>query len=46
MKFGIFTLNWVDWWVVILGLTFVLTTLYAPKGIGGLIEKIFGDKEL
>ena len=45
-NFGIFTLNWVDWWVVILGLTFVLTTLYAPKGIGGLIEKIFGDKEL
>ena len=45
-NFGIFTLNWVDWWVVILGLTFVLTTLYAPKGIGGLIEKIFRDKEL
>ena len=45
-NFGIFTLNWVDWWVVILGLTFVLTTLYAPKGIGGLIEKIFRNKEL
>ena len=41
INFGLFTLNWVDWWVVILGLSFVITTLYAPKGIGGLIERIF-----
>ena len=41
INFGIFTLKWVDWWVVILGLSFVITTLYAPKGIGGLIERIF-----
>ena len=41
INFGIFTLKWVDWWVVILGLSFVVTTLYAPKGIGGLIERIF-----
>ena len=40
INFGIFTLKWVDWWVVILGLSFVITTLYAPKGIGGLIERI------
>ena len=41
INFGIFTLKWVDWWVVILGLSFVITTLYAPKGIGGLIDRIF-----
>ena len=41
INFGILTLKWVDWWVVILGLSFVITTLYAPKGIGGLIERIF-----
>ena len=41
INFGLFTLKWVDWWVVILRLSFVITTLYAPKGIGGLIERIF-----
>ena len=41
INFGLFTLKWVDWWVVILGLSFVITTLYAPKGIGGLIERFF-----
>ena len=41
INFGLFTLKWVDWWVVILGLSFVITTLFAPKGIGGLIERIF-----
>ena len=41
LEFGIFTFKWVDWWVVILGFSFVITTLYAPRGIGGLIEYIF-----
>jgi urea transport system permease protein len=41
IEFGIFTFKWVDWWVVILGFSFVITTLYAPRGIGGLIEYIF-----
>ena len=46
IDFGIFTLKWVDWWVVILGLSFVITTLYAPKGIGGLVEIMFRKKQL
>ena len=46
INFGIFTLKWVDWWVVILGLSFVITTLYAPKGIGGLVEIMFRKKQL
>ncbi|WP_050521672.1 urea ABC transporter permease subunit UrtC [Pseudorhodobacter wandonensis] len=36
------TLNWVDWWQVLLGLSFVLVTLFAPKGIGGLFDSLAG----
>ncbi|THF84925.1 MAG: urea ABC transporter permease subunit UrtC [Sulfitobacter sp. SK025] len=35
---GIYTVKWVDWWLVLLGLSFVLVTLYAPNGIGGPID--------
>jgi urea transport system permease protein len=35
-------LNWVDWWLVILGLAFVAVTLFAPKGIGGLFDRFQG----
>ena len=35
---GLYTVKWVDWWLVLLGLSFVLVTLYAPNGIGGLID--------
>jgi urea transport system permease protein len=35
---GPVSLNWVDWWLVILGLSFVAVTLFAPKGIGGLFD--------
>jgi urea transport system permease protein len=36
---GPVSLNWVDWWLVILGLSFVAVTLLAPKGIGGLFDR-------
>ena len=32
---GFGTLIWTDWWLVLLGVSFVLVTIYAPKGIGG-----------
>ena len=35
---GFYTINWVDWWQVVLGLSFVFVTLFAPKGIGGLFD--------
>lgn len=35
---GFYRIDWVDWWQVLLGLGFVAVTLYAPKGIGGLID--------
>jgi len=37
---GFYTVNWVDWWTVLLGLSFVAVTLFAPKGIGGLVDLI------
>lgn len=36
---GPVSLNWVDWWLVLLGAVFVVVTLYAPKGIGGLFDR-------
>jgi urea transport system permease protein len=37
---GFSTLRWTEWWLVLLGLSFVGVTLYAPKGIGGLIDHL------
>jgi urea transport system permease protein len=39
---GFYTINWVDWWLVLLGLSFVVVTLFAPKGIGGLFDLMQG----
>jgi len=33
---GFYTIQWTDWWLVLLGLSFVAVTLFFPKGIGGL----------
>ncbi|WP_207099885.1 urea ABC transporter permease subunit UrtC [Paracoccus shandongensis] len=35
-----YTINWVDWWQVALGIGFVLVTLFAPKGIAGVVDRI------
>ena len=37
---GFYTIHWVDWWTVLLGLAFVLVTLFAPKGMGGLFDRL------
>ncbi|GLS85283.1 urea ABC transporter permease subunit UrtC [Cypionkella aquatica] len=39
---GFMTINWVDWWQVLLGAAFVCVTLFAPKGIGGLFDRFAG----
>ncbi|MEY8096672.1 urea ABC transporter permease subunit UrtC [Falsihalocynthiibacter sp. S25ZX9] len=39
---GFYTVQWVDWWLVLLGLSFVLVTLYAPSGLGGLFDFFSG----
>lgn len=38
VNLGFYTISWVDWWTVLLGLSFVAVTLFAPKGIGGLFD--------
>ncbi|MEM9205178.1 MAG: urea ABC transporter permease subunit UrtC [Pseudomonadota bacterium] len=38
ISLGSYTLQWVDWWTVFLGFGFVLVTLFAPKGLGGLVD--------
>ena len=40
VNLGFATIQWVDWWTVLLGLSFVAVTLFAPKGIGGLFDLI------
>ena len=42
LPLGFYTVDWVDWWLVLLGLSFVLVTLFAPKGIGGLVDIVTG----
>ena len=38
VNLGFYTVKWVDWWLIVLGLSFVAVTLFAPKGIGGLVD--------
>ncbi|MDC0967152.1 urea ABC transporter permease subunit UrtC [Alphaproteobacteria bacterium] len=38
LGFGV--LRWTDWWLVLLGFSFVAVTLYAPNGIWGLVDRI------
>ena len=33
----LFKIKWVDWWLPILGVSFVFITLYAPRGIIGIL---------
>ncbi|MCR9113008.1 MAG: urea ABC transporter permease subunit UrtC [Rhodobacteraceae bacterium] len=40
INLGFYTIQWVNWWTVLLGLSFVAVTLFAPKGIGGLVDII------
>ncbi|RWR51884.1 urea ABC transporter permease subunit UrtC [Sinirhodobacter ferrireducens] len=42
LTLGIYTVKWVDWWQVLLGLSFVLVTLFAPKGLSGLVDLLAG----
>ena len=37
---GFYTIQWTDWWLVLLGLSFVAVTLFFPKGIGGLFDRL------
>ncbi len=43
INLGFYRLQWVDWWTILLGLSFVAVTLFAPRGIGGLFD-FFTDR--
>ena len=38
LDLGVYRVEWVNWWTVLLGVAFVLVTLFAPKGLGGLVD--------
>ena len=38
LSLGFYTISWVDWWLVILGVSFVIVTIFTPKGLGGLFD--------
>ena len=38
VNLGLYVVKWVDWWLIVLGLSFVAVTILAPKGIGGLFD--------
>ena len=40
IDFWIININWVDWWLIILGLSFVSITLITQNGLFGLVEKV------
>lgn len=40
LPLGFATIKWVDWWQVVLGLSFVAVTLYAPRGLAGLFDHL------
>ena len=44
IQLGAYRIQWVNWWLVLLGLSFVATTLYAPQGLGGLFDHLSRKK--
>lgn len=40
INLGFYVIKWTDWWLVLLGLSFVAVTLFFPKGIGGLFDYV------
>ncbi|WBU59856.1 urea ABC transporter permease subunit UrtC [Paracoccus albus] len=42
LNLGFYTVNWVDWWQVLLGVAFVLVTLFAPRGLSSIIDAMAG----
>ncbi|MFW2588771.1 urea ABC transporter permease subunit UrtC [Sagittula sp. SSi028] len=44
VNLGVYTIQWTDWWLVLLGTAFVAVTLFAPQGLGGLVDKLKGAK--
>ena len=37
---GFYTIQWTDWWLVLLGFSFVAVTLFLPGGISSLFDRL------
>ena len=42
LNLGFYTVQWVNWWQVLLGVAFVLVTLFAPRGLSSIIDALAG----
>ncbi|WP_122075009.1 urea ABC transporter permease subunit UrtC [Pseudophaeobacter sp. EL27] len=40
INLGFYTIQWTEWWLVLLGVSFVAVTLFFPGGIGMIFEKL------
>ncbi len=40
VNLGFYTIQWTEWWLVLLGLSFVAVTLFFPGGIGMIFDKL------
>ncbi|KEJ90143.1 urea ABC transporter permease subunit UrtC [Sulfitobacter donghicola] len=43
VNLGFYTIHWTDWWLVLLGVSFVAVTLFFPGGIGMIFDKLKRD---
>lgn len=42
LDLGFYRIEWVNWWQVLLGLGFVVVTLFAPRGLSSLVDALAG----
>jgi len=40
ISLGFYTIQWTEWWLVLLGVSFVAVTLFFPGGIGMIFDKL------
>ncbi len=45
VNLGVYLVQWTDWWLVLLGVTFVCVTLFFPKGIAGIFDILADRRE-
>ena len=43
INLGFYTIQWTEWWLVLLGVSFVAVTLFFPGGIGMIFDKLKKD---
>ncbi|MGH1578887.1 urea ABC transporter permease subunit UrtC [Planktotalea sp.] len=43
INLGFYTIQWTEWWLVLLGVSFVAVTLFFPGGIGMIFDKLKRD---